>query len=619
MSFDNIQIGFQLVSNQDLGGYSVARGDQIKGGFKTFRTFNDLNSTTGSDAFAPSRQYQFSDGQLLYVSESNEFYRVVKFPTGLTLSEVETIANDLEQSVQDAIDEWTDGTDLTYEKIIFPSSSTSITASYIDPTFISASAAAEGFGSGGSGDPIDLTALNNHTGSINTFTGSIQTQVDNLTVVTGSYVTTSSFNELSGSFLSFTSSFTDKGDDGQVRITIDAIPSESIFNFRENGSDLFGTKATGSITVDAGFGTNDKDTFFIDCQTDFVVRIQNFTNTSQFNSSVPNLYNIGGVYNAQSTEQFLLTASAIINDNDDLGTINISGIEVAPDNAPIAGFLSSSVSGNTINFVAKHIGTFANNIRVAFTGSDVATSDAYLVPSSQVKQLGGGNNHNSDDIIANGTSIGNIAVLDISGSGDTNASLKRMDLLSFLDETSVLNINSKIDTLISQSNSRYYATNASKLDVGDGNGIIGSADLLIFLGAYGQKANGAALPAPGTGTVPGERVAGSDTREGLREAGGVTDQQDSVLTNGTFTIANQSSGSLNIEGTDLISLPAKIDFTDKIGGVPGNSGSGVFQSSGSLLFHSESIGSFEFNRPLDIQGNLSSSGELIGIINGGSF
>jgi hypothetical protein len=64
----------------------------------------------------------------------------------------------------------------------------SFTASYIDPTFISASAAAAGFGSGG-GTTTDISALN-------TFTGSIQTQVDNLTAETSSYLTsadTSSF------------------------------------------------------------------------------------------------------------------------------------------------------------------------------------------------------------------------------------------------------------------------------------------------------------------------------------------------------------------------------------------------------------------------------------------
>ena len=59
-----------------------------------------------------------------------------------------------------------------------------VTASYISPTFISASVAAFGFGSGG-GTATDITALN-------IFTSSIQTQVDSLIVKTGSYATTGS-------------------------------------------------------------------------------------------------------------------------------------------------------------------------------------------------------------------------------------------------------------------------------------------------------------------------------------------------------------------------------------------------------------------------------------------
>jgi len=53
------------------------------------------------------------------------------------------------------------------------------TASYIDPTFISASAAASGFGSGGGS--TDISALN-------AFTSSIQSEVNSLTAATSSYV-----------------------------------------------------------------------------------------------------------------------------------------------------------------------------------------------------------------------------------------------------------------------------------------------------------------------------------------------------------------------------------------------------------------------------------------------
>ena len=66
--------------------------------------------------------------------------------------------------------------------VVSQTSSMSVaTASYIDPTFISASAAAAGFGSGGA-TATDISALN-------LFTSSIQTQVDNLTAETSSYLT----------------------------------------------------------------------------------------------------------------------------------------------------------------------------------------------------------------------------------------------------------------------------------------------------------------------------------------------------------------------------------------------------------------------------------------------
>ena len=71
------------------------------------------------------------------------------------------------------------------------SSSTQI-ESVIDDTYISASAAASGFGSGGGGGSTDISALN-------TFTGSIQTEVDTLTAATSSYLTSVPSGTVSGS------------------------------------------------------------------------------------------------------------------------------------------------------------------------------------------------------------------------------------------------------------------------------------------------------------------------------------------------------------------------------------------------------------------------------------
>ena len=67
----------------------------------------------------------------------------------------------------------------------------SVTASYISPTFISASAAASGFGSGGGGSTTDISALNSFSGSMLTFTASIQSQVNAIKIATSSYIVNS--------------------------------------------------------------------------------------------------------------------------------------------------------------------------------------------------------------------------------------------------------------------------------------------------------------------------------------------------------------------------------------------------------------------------------------------
>jgi hypothetical protein len=70
-----------------------------------------------------------------------------------------------------------------------------LTASYISPTFISASAAAAGFGSGGS---TDITSLN-------TFSGSIQSEVNALKAATSSYITSAQTSSMSVATASYVS------------------------------------------------------------------------------------------------------------------------------------------------------------------------------------------------------------------------------------------------------------------------------------------------------------------------------------------------------------------------------------------------------------------------------
>jgi hypothetical protein len=97
-----------------------------------------------------------------------------------------TVLNIFTSSIQTQVDNLTQETS-SYILVSQTSSMSvlsAVTASYISPTFISASVAAAGFGSGG-GTATDITALN-------IFTSSIQTQVDSLIVKTSSYATTGS-------------------------------------------------------------------------------------------------------------------------------------------------------------------------------------------------------------------------------------------------------------------------------------------------------------------------------------------------------------------------------------------------------------------------------------------
>ncbi len=527
--------------------FQLGNSTEIKGAFQSIPTFTLLSSLTGSDVF---NQFRLKEGQIFFVTESQKFFRVNKTPTGAVYDFIAgTLTGD---DLAQASFEWEGANDITFTEVIFTSASVAVsashanTASFISPTFISASAAASGFGDG-SGDPTDISALN-------TFTGS----------------------------------FTDNPDGSQVRITIDAIPSESIFTMREISSGSFGTKASGSITVGTGFGTNADDTLHLDLDTGFVLSIQNFTTLSTFNGSNSD----GATFNAASTTDFLLTASSFINDNSSFGATRNTAFTCDK----IAGILSSSVNGSTLNLIRKTNGTFGNDFKIA-SGSQTLAN----ISGSQTFGFGGGSSYTITEAQSRGDEIANIVVLDISGSNDNSAVLRRMDLLSFLQDTFIVPINDKLDTLLKQYNSNN--NQAPSADI-NGDGTVSVADLLELLAQFGATIEVEALPtAQGVGTGADNRASG-DVREGLRTAGAVTDQNDSVITNGTLTIGNQSSGSLVLEGAEFLTTPAKLDFLDKIGGTPGDSGSGTFISSGSLFFHSESIGSFRFNRPLSAS-NLS--------------
>jgi len=185
----------------------LANADIIQGSWRTVGSKSDLNALTGS----VSDRQTIEDGQLFWAKDEDKFYRykVVQVGFSQTLSFEEfsfggggsvpdgTISGSQQvtdlgfNSTADTGSFLTSADTGSFVLISSTSSMSVATASYIDPTFISASAAESGFGAGG-GESTDISALN-------TFTGSIQTEVDNLTNDTSSYLTSVPSGTVSGS------------------------------------------------------------------------------------------------------------------------------------------------------------------------------------------------------------------------------------------------------------------------------------------------------------------------------------------------------------------------------------------------------------------------------------
>lgn len=193
----------------------LAGANLITGAWRTVGTKSDLNALTGS----VSDRQTIEDGQLFWAKDEDKFYRykVVQVGFSQTLSFEEfsfgggsTPDGTISGSQQISDLGFLSSADTSSFVLVSETSSMSVaTASFISDSFISASAARSGFGSGGGSIPsgtisssqqitdfgfisssVDISALN-------TFTGSIETEVDSLTNATSSYLTANS----TGSFI----------------------------------------------------------------------------------------------------------------------------------------------------------------------------------------------------------------------------------------------------------------------------------------------------------------------------------------------------------------------------------------------------------------------------------
>lgn len=116
---------------------------QIQGGYQSLDTAAEMNALTGSS----TKKGLLQHGQIFYINDTSEVYILSQSGTGI-------------------------GATYTFNSFSWPNATT---ASYIDPTFISSSAAASGFGAGGGTDSTGsyaVTSSNQFTGS-QFFTGSL--------------------------------------------------------------------------------------------------------------------------------------------------------------------------------------------------------------------------------------------------------------------------------------------------------------------------------------------------------------------------------------------------------------------------------------------------------------
>lgn len=171
----------------------LAGANLITGAWRTVGTKSDLNALTGS----VSDRQTIEDGQLFWAKDEDKFYRYkvvqVGFSQTLTFEEFSfaglpdgTISgsqqiSDLGFLSSDDTSSFTlvsDFNDITSSLSTFVvySASNATTASYIDPDFISASAAEAGFGSGGG------------------------SEVGGIFIQTGSYFATTNDLQVTGSF-----------------------------------------------------------------------------------------------------------------------------------------------------------------------------------------------------------------------------------------------------------------------------------------------------------------------------------------------------------------------------------------------------------------------------------
>ena len=575
----------------------IANVDGIKGAWRSFATYEGMTASLELEGAANSSLagYKLGHGQLIYITSSREIY-IANRNTGFPPAFVANATNGMTtEEVFDWVFTNSGPSSFTFDKVIWTTSSLALTASYINPLFISESAASYGFGSGDVTNAITGSLVKTASVNLNTitFTKGDDSTFD-LIVDTGSAETVD---------ISPLNSFTESiayASASEYFLKTDAFPSESIFEFRTTGS---GFLATGSYSPN-GFGTTDNQSFKID-------KVYSYTEPITF------------IVGSGTTTTSSIYLGSISNGSDYVTALSIA------INASASHLVTASAVSSTLNLTSSLSGVAGNFIRIQ------SASNLNSFTSSQEFYLEGGTSLGPE---IDRDKIGQILTLDISGALDDPSNeqiVRRMDIQSlgkslFVDEIKTELFNS-LDSLNDPTNRVYSYADFGKLNgFTPGSTSIGVADLLVILGKFGQSietlandnefVNGAEqFILPGGSSFIGKTSSNTPSsaqkstgslNQALVESGILTQNGPDIVT-GKLIIdqtLNQNASSsddparLEIKGSNLVAdmgIPT-VYFTDL--------GTGLYDT-GTLSFTSAS--GFNLNNRLTIdQGGLSvSSGD----------
>jgi hypothetical protein len=363
--------------------------------------------------------------------------------------------------------------------------------------------------------------------------------------------------EISASQLSVGSSI--ENVNNTTRITIDAIPTESISTFRSTGS-LTGLPASLTVVIDA----------------------------SNFMDGVDDVFKIFNADTGGTSPVYFKTITSA-------GAIDITGVgsEADPILVPHGAIMFQTFANNlrdAINEVTHNHASLNINITASVSTPGGFGSNPHLHLESNIAGAAGNNisittqsnggSESSHKFFTGGSStfvpeggdtITNFIVLDISGSNDTTGSLRRIDFQSFLENTFISQIRDEFIGL-----SASLAGNGASSGTGGGpqylpadidqDGTVGVSDVLLVLSDYGvvYDPNGdrvAGKIVTSSQELPsGSRVSDS-TLSAMQDVGFLTE-----IGGNTIDLTATLASPFIFKGSTLLGTSSKIEFQDVSGG-----------------------------------------------------